>query len=90
MRILIAEDDQVNFGLTADRTEITTYAQSPFLYQDFCLENGLDSASRGIGSCTVDSLLLTVGWSRDGRDSFTYPRSGVYQRVYGEVTVPVR
>ncbi|OPZ05225.1 MAG: Outer membrane protein assembly factor BamA precursor [Alphaproteobacteria bacterium ADurb.BinA305] len=84
----IAEDDHVNFGLTADRTEITTYNASPLLYKDFCKENGLDNPS-GVGDCTVDSLLLTVGWSRDGRDSFTYPRSGVYQRVYGEVTVPV-
>ena len=84
----IAEDDQVNFGLTADRTEITTYNLSPLLYKDFCRENGLNNVS-GVGECTVDSLILTVGWSRDGRDSFVYPRSGVYQRVYGEATVPV-
>jgi outer membrane protein insertion porin family len=36
----IAEDDQVNFGLTADQTEITTYDASPLLYKDFCKENG--------------------------------------------------
>ena len=87
----IAEDDQINFGLTADHTAITTYAESPRLYQDFCKENGCSGAQAadGIGEVSVSSLLATVGWSRDSRDSFIYPRKGVYQRMYGEVTVPV-
>ncbi len=83
----IAEDDQINFGLTADRTQITTYAESPFLYQEFCRDNGC-SGTDGVGETTVSSLLLTMGWSRDSRDSIIYTRKGVYQRVYGEVTVP--
>ncbi|ENO80128.1 outer membrane protein assembly factor BamA [Thauera sp. 63] len=84
----IAEDDQVNFGLTADQTKITTYEGSPFLYKDFCNDNG-GCSGNGVGDVSVSSLLLTVGWSRDSRDSFIYPRKGTYQRVYGEVTVPV-
>ncbi|WP_287365622.1 outer membrane protein assembly factor BamA [Thauera sp.] len=84
----IAEDDQINFGLTADQTKITTYADSPELYQDFCNDNGGCSGT-GVGDVSVSSLLLTVGWSRDSRDSFIYPRKGTYQRLYGEVTVPV-
>ena len=84
----IAEDDQINFGLTADQTKITTFADSPKLYQDFCDDNGGCSGT-GVGDVSVNSLLLTVGWSRDSRDSFIYPRKGTYQRVYGEVTVPV-
>ncbi len=70
----------------APRSPPTTL--SPQAVQGLLSENGLNNVS-GVGECTVDSLLLTVGWSRDGRDSFTYPRSGVYQRVYGEVSVPV-
>lgn len=85
----IAEDDQINFGLTADQTEISTYTNSPFLYQRFCDENGGSLAGDGTCEVTVRSVLATVGWSRDSRDSFTYPRSGSYQRLYGEVTVPV-
>ncbi len=84
----IAEDDQINFGLTADSTKITTYAESPLQYINFCKDFGCSSTD-GIGDVTVRSLLLTAGWSRDGRDSFLYPRKGVYQRVYGETTVPV-
>lgn len=84
----IAEDDQINFGLTVDRTKITTYDVSPQQYIDFCKDFGC-SSSDGIGDVTVDSLLLTAGWARDSRDSFIYPRKGTYQRVYGEVTVPV-
>jgi len=85
----IAEDDQINFGLTADQTEITTYTLSPKLYKDFCRDFGGCNNPDGTGDVTVRSLLATVGWSRDNRDSFTYPRAGTYQRVYGEVTVPV-
>ncbi|HRK09865.1 MAG TPA: outer membrane protein assembly factor BamA [Thauera sp.] len=85
----IAEDDQVNFGLTADQTEITTYPQSPKLYKDFCKDYGGCNNTDGTGTVTVRSLLATVGWSRDSRDSFIYPRSGSYQRLYGEATVPV-
>ncbi|MGD9870461.1 MAG: outer membrane protein assembly factor BamA [Thauera sp.] len=84
----IAEDDQINFGLTADQTEITTYPLSPKLYRDFCDDNG-GSVSGEECEVTVRSVLATVGWSRDSRDSFTYPRAGSYQRLYGEVTVPV-
>lgn len=84
----IAEDDQINFGLTADQTKITTFDESPRLYQDFCNDNGGCSGT-GVGDVSVSSLLLTVGWSRDSRDSFIYPRKGTYQRLYGEVTVPV-
>ncbi len=84
----IAEDDQINFGLAADQTKITTFDESPRLYQDFCNDNGGCSGT-GVGDVSVSSLLLTVGWSRDSRDSFIYPRKGTYQRLYGEVTVPV-
>ena len=82
----IAEDDSINFGLAVDRTDITTYEESPFAYKDFCRDFGCSDPS-GVGEVTVDSLVASAGWSRDGRDSFIYPRKGVYQRVHGEVAV---
>ncbi|WP_114649537.1 outer membrane protein assembly factor BamA [Pseudothauera hydrothermalis] len=83
----IAEDDRINFGLAADRTEITTYEDSTQRYKDFCIDFGCSNPS-GVGTVTVNSLVLSAGWSRDGRDSFLYPRRGVYQNVFAEYAAP--
>ncbi|MBT0960166.1 outer membrane protein assembly factor BamA [Denitromonas iodatirespirans] len=74
----IAEDDRINVGLSVDRTEVTTFDDSPVQYKDFV---------RDFGN-TATSLLGSVSWSRDGRDSLVYPRKGAYQRVYLEVSIP--
>jgi len=83
----IAEDDRINFGLAADRTEITTYEDSTQRYKDFCVDFGCSDPS-GVGTVTVSSLVLSAGWSRDGRDSFLYTRRGVYQNVFAEYAAP--
>ena len=83
----IAEDDRISFGLGVDRTRITTYTDSTVQYKNFCIDFGCSDPS-GVGEVTVTSLLLTAGWARDGRDSFLYPRKGVYQRVHGEMALP--
>ncbi|MCB1906868.1 MAG: outer membrane protein assembly factor BamA [Rhodocyclaceae bacterium] len=75
----IAEDDKINFGLAIDRTKITTFDDSPDRYQRFCEDFDCES---------VTSLIGTVGWSRDGRDSFLYPTKGTYQRVLFETALP--
>ncbi|MCB1958221.1 MAG: outer membrane protein assembly factor BamA, partial [Rhodocyclaceae bacterium] len=75
----IAEDDQINFGLAVDRTKITTFDNSPDRYKQFCEDFDCES---------VSSLIGTVGWSRDGRDSFLYPTKGTYQRVLFETALP--
>ena len=85
----IAEDDQISFGLTADRTELETYFDSAQRYQDFCRDFGTYNSLTDACKATVDSLVLSAGWARDGRDSFLYPRKGVFQRVFAETTVPV-
>lgn len=86
----IGEDDRINFGLGVDRTEITTYEESPELYRDFCQDFNCSGSrsDEGIGKAAVTSLLATAGWSRDTRDSFIYPRAGNYQRVFLEAAVP--
>ncbi|WP_018992030.1 outer membrane protein assembly factor BamA [Aromatoleum toluclasticum] len=83
----IGEDDSINFGLAVDRTKITTFADSPIQYIDFCKEQGC-SNDNGVGNVTVNSLLASAGWARDTRDSVIYPRKGNFQRVFGEVAVP--
>jgi outer membrane protein insertion porin family len=86
----IGEEDAINFGLAVDRTQITTFAESPEQYKDFCIDfdcSGPD-AGDGVGKVTVNSLVATAGWARDRRDSFIYPRAGTYQRVFGEVAIP--
>lgn len=83
----IGEEDSINFGAAVDRTEITTYRESTRQYKDFCIDFGCSNPS-GVGTVTVDSLVLSAGWARDGRDSFIYPRKGVYQNLYAEVATP--
>ena len=74
----VAEEDRINFGLAIDRTKVTTFDDSPVQYTDF-----VDAFGN-----VATSLLASVGWSRDSRDSFLYPREGMYQRVFLEVAIP--
>jgi outer membrane protein insertion porin family len=85
----IAEDDEISFGLGADRTRITTYDESPSLYKDFCRDFGCSDKLTGVGTVTVTSVPFTAGWARDSRDSYLYPTKGIFQRIYGEATLPV-
>lgn len=74
----IAEDDSINFGLSFDQTKITTFDDSPRRYVDFVDEFGNSTTT----------LLGTIGWSRDKRDSFIYPTKGSYQRALAELSLP--
>ena len=74
----IAEDDRINFGLAVDQTTIKVYDTSLAPYVNFVNTFG----------DTARSLVATVGWGRDKRDSFLYPTSGVYQRASVEVATP--
>jgi len=89
----IAEDDSISFGLAFDRTQITTYENTYKRYKDFCKnfkenfdrECKGDRADEGIGEFAVNSVLLSMGWGRDTRNSYLYPTKGNYQRIYAEV-----
>lgn len=74
----IGEDDSINFGLSGDRTKIEIFDTSPIQYKNFVEQFGN----------TNTSVLTTIGWARDKRDSVVYPTTGTYQRVSGEVAVP--
>jgi outer membrane protein insertion porin family len=74
----IADDDSVSLGLSYDVTSVTTDSTSPVQYQGFVNRFGE----------TNTTLLSSVGWARDGRDSFTWPTKGSYHRVTGELALP--
>ncbi|MDR2881955.1 MAG: BamA/TamA family outer membrane protein, partial [Azoarcus sp.] len=53
-------------------------------YRDFCRDFGC-SGPNGVGDVEVDSVVLSIGWGRDTRNSYLYPTKGLYQRIHGEV-----
>jgi len=72
-----SEFDTVFFGIGWERTEIKAGASIPnnyFLYRE------------QFGD-TTDSLPLTIGWQRDGRDSALVPTAGRYQRLNAEWSI---
>jgi outer membrane protein insertion porin family len=68
------ENDTVYFGTGYESLTIVPGTNLPVSYQTYANQFGLKS----------DSIPLTVGWSRDSRDSALVPTSGRYQRVYGD------
>ena len=74
----IAENSALTFGFSGEKTNITTFADSPQRYIDFVNEFGSDT------STTVAS----VAWSEDSKDSNLYPTRGTTQRASIEFAVP--
>lgn len=68
------ENDTVYFGSGFESLTIVPGTNLPVSYQDYAKQFGYKS----------NSIPLTVGWSRDKRDSALVPSSGRYQRVYGD------
>jgi len=76
----INERDGFNFGLAIDFTKVDLSAASPKQYVDFCAPSL---------SCTSNSLVASLGWHHDSRDSIQFTRNGVLQSLSGEVSLPV-
>ena len=75
----ISEDDSISFGLSFDSTQITVDRDlSPQAYVDFVDEFGSNTST----------VLGTLGWAKDARDSVIYPTAGTFQRAYGELALP--
>jgi len=68
------ENDTVYFGSGYEQLTIVPGTNLPASYQTYANQFGYKS----------DSIPLTVGWSRDSRDSSLVPTNGRYQRVYGD------
>ena len=67
-------DDTVYFGAGIENTSIVPGTGLPTTYQDYANKFGYDSTA----------VPLTIGWSRDRRDSALSPNSGRYQRANAE------
>ena len=65
------ENDTVYFGIGLEQTEIRGDFGLPLQYRDYRNKFGQKSTS----------LPLTLGWTRDDRDSVLVPNSGEYKRV---------
>ena len=68
------ETDTVYFGSGYESLTIVPGTLLPVSYQDYANQFGY----------TSNSIPLTVGWSRDSRDSALVPTTGRFQRVYGD------
>ena len=71
------ETDTVYFGAGVEKTTIIPGTALPASYQTYANQFGYDSMA----------VPLTVGWSRDRRDSALAPNSGRYQRANAEWSV---
>lgn len=74
----IAEKDTINYGLGAERTTISTFSDSPQRFVDFTNTYGQTNVT----------LLGTIGWARDSRNSVIYPTQGRFQRINLELGLP--
>jgi outer membrane protein insertion porin family len=70
-----SELDTVYFGGALERTEIRPGTSIPAAYLDYAERFGF----------TSNNLPLTLGWSRDDRDSAVAPTRGRFQRLAGEL-----
>ncbi len=68
------ETDTVYFGTGYEALKIVPGTNLPVSYQTYIDQFGN----------TTNSVPLTVGWSRDSRDSALVPTNGRYQRVYAD------
>ncbi|MFM2254268.1 MAG: outer membrane protein assembly factor BamA [Pseudomonadota bacterium] len=71
------DSDTVFFGLGADKTRIVPGTLLPTVYQDYANEFGYSATA----------VPLTIGWSRDTRDSALVPSTGRVIRTNGEWSV---
>ena len=71
------ESDTVYFGAGIENTTIVPGTSLPTAYLDYAKQFGYESSA----------LPLTLGWSRDRRDSSLAPTSGRYQRLSADLSV---
>lgn len=77
--IPFTEYDRVFLGAKFENTIVDAGSRAPERYQQYVRDFG-DSPK---------AVAATIGWSRDSRDNALAPTRGTYQRLSGEVTLPV-
>jgi len=74
----LTEQDTLSYGFGVERTDVTTYSDSPQRFIDFVNTFGPNNTT----------LLATAGWLRDNRDSLIYPTKGRMQKLNLEWALP--
>lgn len=74
----ISETNSINFGLAFERTRLILGGTAPQRFFSFVNQFGFTSTT----------VIGTLGWARDSRDSIQYPTKGQFQRIFGEAGVP--
>lgn len=82
------EVDRVFFGTGIEGYQIQTTNNTPQPYLSYAQSYGVPAPGYP-GTLTTYNVPLTVGWSRDGRDSALIPSEGSLQQLSGEVGTPV-
>ena len=77
--IPFTEYDRVFLGAKWENTLVDAVTRAPQRYKQYVEDFG-DSPH---------AVAATIGWSRDSRDNALAPTRGTYQRLSGEVTLPV-
>ena len=75
----ITENDQIFLGGKFEMTDVTVGSGAPRRYVDYVNDYGKKPKS----------IAATIGWSRDTRDNILVPTRGRYQRLFGEISLPV-
>lgn len=73
-----SETDTVFFGIGYERTTIDVTSNTPLVYQNYVAKNGRIS----------NNFPITIGWSKDQRDSALVPTRGRYQQANLEFGIP--
>ncbi|MEI6183083.1 MAG: outer membrane protein assembly factor BamA [Polynucleobacter sp.] len=81
------EVDRVFFGSGVEAYQINTTSNTPQPYLNYAQSYGI-AAPGWPATLTTYNIPVTVGWSRDGRDSALIPSSGSLQQLSGEVGTP--
>ncbi len=81
------EEDRIFFGSGIEVFQIQTTTNTPSTYTNYAMRYGI--ASPGYpATLTTYNVPVTVGWSRDGRDSALIPSTGSLKQLSAEVGTP--
>ena len=82
------EVDRVFFGTGFEAFQIKTTSNTPQPYLNYAQDYGVPSPGYP-GTLNTYNIPVTVGWSRDGRDSALIPSEGSLEQLSGEVGTPL-
>jgi len=83
----LSEKNSISYGVIFDNTKVSNLVNgvSPDRYIEFC--DKLTGANNST-SCTMNSLTFSAGLGSDTRDNILMTKSGLLQKVSGEISAP--